>query len=180
MLKKILSVSLGLFALCIVVVLGMALTQPDELRVERHTSIAAPPEVVFGFINDLHRFTEWSPWQKRDPLMTTAFEGPASGVDASYSWKGNDSVGEGRLTITESQFETKVAMRLEFLKPFEVTNQVEFSVTPAADGTRVTWAMTGKNDFTSKVMAVFIDMEQMIGKDFEAGLADLKKLAESA
>lgn len=180
MFQKVVAALVGLLTLAVLVVLGLALNQPDELRVERQASIAAPPMVVYGLINNLQRFSEWSPWQKRDPDMTAAFEGPASGVGSSYSWRGNRNVGVGRLTITESQADARVGMRLEFQEPFVATNQVEFTLAPAAEGTQVRWAMTGENDLMSKVLAVFIDMDQMVGADFETGLASLKALAEGA
>jgi hypothetical protein len=180
MFQKVVAALVGLMTLAVLVVLGLALTQPDELRVERETSIAAPPVVVYGLINNLQRFTEWSPWQKRDPDMTTHFEGPASGVGASYSWRGNRNVGVGRLTITESEPDALVGMRLEFQEPFVATNQVQFTLAPDGAGTRVSWAMTGQNDLMSKVLSVFVDMEQMVGRDFESGLASLRALAEGA
>jgi uncharacterized protein YndB with AHSA1/START domain len=180
MFKKIALALLGLIAIGIVAVLGLAMTKPDELFVERQATIPAPPAVVYGYINDLHRFTEWSPWQKRDPEMTMSFDGPAVGMGSSYSWKGNRNVGSGRLTITDTVPDSEVTMLLEFSEPFVAINHVQFTLTPMPDGTRVSWAMTGTNDFMSKVLAVFIDMDQMVGRDFETGLASLGKLAEGA
>jgi hypothetical protein len=180
MFKKIALALLGLIAIGIAAVLGLAMTKPDDLFVERQASIAAPPAIVYGYINDLHRFTEWSPWQKRDPEMTMSFDGPAVGMGSSYSWKGNRNVGSGRLTITDTVPDSEVTMLLEFSEPFVATNHVQFTLTPMPDGTQVSWAMTGTNDFMSKVLAVFIDMDQMVGRDFETGLASLGKLAEGA
>jgi uncharacterized protein YndB with AHSA1/START domain len=180
MFKKLGLTLIGLIAIGIAVVLGLALTQPSELFVERQANIAAPPAVVFGYINDLHRFTEWSPWQKRDPDMKTSFDGPAAGDGASYSWQGNRNVGSGRLTITNSMPDSKIEMKLEFSEPFVATDHVRFRLTPTGEGTRVSWAMTGTHDFMSKLLAVFIDTDRMVGRDFETGLADLKQLAERA
>jgi hypothetical protein len=180
MLKKLGLTLIGAVALGGLVVLALALSKPDEIFVERQASIGAPPSVVYGYINDLHRFTEWSPWQKRDPEMKMAFEGPESGSGASYSWRGNSNVGSGKLTIIDTTPDTKVEMRLEFSEPFVATNHVRFRLTPTAEGTRVSWAMTGTNDFLSKLLAVFIDTDRMLGRDFEAGLAGLKQLAEGS
>lgn len=178
MLGKVGFAALGLLLLAIVGVLGVAATQPDELYVERQAEIQASPDVVYGYINDLHRFTAWSPWQRRDLEMKTSFAGPAAGRGASYSWQGNRNVGSGTLTITDSVPDAEVMMRLEFSEPFVATNHVQFTLTPTQAGTRVSWAMTGTNDFMSKVLAVFVDTEQMVGRDFESGLASLRELAE--
>jgi hypothetical protein len=178
MLRKIGLGLAGLIVLGIAVVVALAATKPDELFVERHAEIEAAPAVVYGYINDLHRFTEWSPWQRRDLEMKTSFAGPATGRGASYSWRGNQNVGAGTLTITDSVPDTEVAMRLEFSEPFVATNHVQFKLTPIETGTRVSWAMTGTNDFMSKVLSVFIDTEAMVGRDFETGLASLGELAE--
>jgi len=176
--RKIALTFVGLVALAVAVVLVLALLQPGEVHVERQTEIAATPAAVYGRINDLHRFTEWSPWAKLDPAMKTSFEGPSSGVGASYSWSGNRNVGKGRLTITDSLPDAQVGMRLEFIEPFAATNQVLFTLSPSAGGTRVSWAMSGRNDFMSKLGSVFIDVEDMLGGEFETGLASLKALAE--
>ena len=178
MLKKVGLALIGLVSLGLLVLFGLAASQPDEIFVERQTSIAAPPPVVFGHINDLHRFTEWSPWQKRDPAMQTSFEGPDAGAGAVYAWQGNREVGSGRITITDAIPSSKIEMRLDFTEPFVATDHVLFKLTPTPEGTRVSWAMTGTNDFTSKVVSVFIDMDKMLGRDFESGLAELKRLAE--
>jgi hypothetical protein len=178
MLRKIALALIALLVLGVAVILALALAEPDEIYVERSASIAAAPDVVYGYVNDLHRFTEWSPWQKRDLQMNTSFQGPASGVGASYSWRGNRNVGAGRLTITESIPVSEVKMRLEFSEPFVATNHVQFTFAPTAEGTRVNWAMTGSNDFSSKVLSVFVDTESMVGHDFETGLASLAELAE--
>lgn len=178
MVKKLGLTLIGLVSLGLLVVLGLAASQPDELFVERQANIAAPPAVVYGYINDLHHFTEWSPWQKRDPAMQTSFEGPGAGAGAIYAWQGNREVGTGRLTITDSVPDSKVEMRLEFSEPFAATDHVRFKLTPTPEGTRVSWAMTGTNDFMSKVLSVFVDMDKMVGRDFEKGLAELKRLAE--
>jgi len=176
--RKLALGGVALLALGVVAILGMALCESTDLFVEREIAIAAGPELVFPYVNDLRRFNRWSPWARLDPQMTSAFEGPDSGVGARYSWHGNRNVGSGRLTVTESLAGERVGMRLEFFEPFAATNDVQFKLSPQGSGTRVSWAMSGHKDFASRLGSVFFDMEDMIGKDFEKGLASLKALAE--
>jgi Polyketide cyclase / dehydrase and lipid transport len=176
MLKKILiAVAVVLAALVAVIA-----TRPDTFRVQRSIAIAAPADVVFPYLNDFHRWGEFSPWDKLDPAMKRTYEGAQVGVGASYHWVGNDEVGEGRMTITESKPNEKVAIKLEFIKPFAATNLTDFTLLPAAEGVSLSWAMSGENNFMSKAFSLFMNMDSMIGKDFEAGLASLKKAAEAA
>ncbi len=141
--------------------------------------MTAPPEVAFALVNDFHQWNGWSPWEKLDLTMKKNFEGTAAGQGAIYSWVGNDKVGEGRMTITDSEPGKKVGIKLEFLKPWTATNQTTFTFTAAGDKTKVLWAMDGQNNFAAKAMSVFMNMDTMIGKDFEAGLAGMKGLAEA-
>ena len=171
---------LVLLVVLIVGVLAYAAARPDSFRVERSTRIKAPPEKVFGFINDLRQWTQWSPYEKKDPAMKRSFQGPDSGAGAHYAWEGNKEIGHGSMEITQSTSPSLVAMDLDFLKPFEAHNKVEFTLRPTADGTDVTWAVFGPSPFISKLMGVFFNMDRMIGKDFEAGLADLKTAAEKS
>lgn len=159
-------------------VLVLAATKPDTFRVERAAEISAPPEKVFALINDFSRWSEWSPWEKKDPAMKKTLSGAPSGTGARYAWEGNDDVGQGRMEIAASVPPSKVAIKLDFTKPFEAHNNVEFSIVPSGDGTRITWAMQGPTPFFAKIIHVFIDMDRMVGQDFEAGLARLKALAE--
>lgn len=172
-------IGIGLLVLFIGLLAFIA-TRPDTFRLERSAEISAPPEVVYGLINDFHHWGEWSPWDKLDPNLKRTFEGPAEGPGAVYSWVGNDDVGEGRMTIEDSAPSERVAIKLEFIKPFAATNQTVFTLVPAAGGTRVTWSMEGKNNFMSKAFSVFVDMDSMVGKDFEKGLASLDTAAQSA
>ncbi|HEU4408624.1 MAG TPA: SRPBCC family protein [Polyangiaceae bacterium] len=175
MLKKIL---IGLGALLVAFVAFVS-TRPGTFRIERSARIDAPPGVVFAQVNDFHAWEAWSPWAKLDPNMKATYAGPASGVGASYAWAGNDEVGEGKMTLTESRAPQKVGIRLEFLKPFEATNTTEFTFTPSGATTDVVWSMQGTNNFVSKLMGVFVDMDAMIGADFEKGLASLKQVSEA-
>ena len=160
-------------------ILAYAATKPDVFRVQRATSIKAPPEKIFPFLNDLHKFGAWSPWEKKDPAMKRTFAGSESGKGAVYEWDGDKNVGQGRMEIMDTTPPSKVAIKLDFARPFEAHNIVEFTLTPkGGDSTDVTWAMQGPVPYVAKIMHVFVDMDSMVGKDFEAGLATLKSVAE--
>jgi len=155
-----------------------AATKPDTFRVQRSASIKAPPAKIFAILNDFQRWDAWSPWEKKDPAMKRTFSVVTSGKGAQYAWQGNSDVGQGRMEIAESTPPSKVAIKLDFVKPFETHNLVEFTLEPQGDATNVTWAMQGPSPYIAKVMQVFFSMDKMVGKDFEAGLANLKALAE--
>ena len=169
-------------ALVIVVIIAgiliFAATKPDTFAVQRLISIKAPPEKIFPLINDFKRWDAWSPWEKKDPAMKRSYGPTTSGKGAHYAWEGNNDVGQGSMDITESVPPSKVALKLDFVKPFEGHNVVEFTLVPRGGSTDVTWSMSGPAPFMSKVMQVFVNMDRMIGKDFEAGLASLKAAAE--
>ena len=170
-------IAIGLLAV-VAAILLFALTKPDRFEVQRSLRIAAAPDAIFPLLDDFHRWGEWSPWEKMDPAMTRTFSGAPMGVGAVYAWRGNKQVGEGRMEILESVAPSKVVLALDFLAPFEAHNTTEFTLTPAADSTTVTWRMSGPNTFLGKVMSVFVSMDKMVGPDFEAGLANLKAAAE--
>ena len=175
MLKTIAIIAVVLIA----AILGYAMTVPDNFRVQRTTSIKAPPEKIFPLINDLHRWGSWSPWEKMDPEMKRTYSGAAAGKGAAYAWQGNSKVGEGRMEIADTSPPSKVTIKLDFMKPFEAHNTAEFTLEPKGDSTNVTWAMYGPSEFITKVMGVFVSMDKMVGKDFETGLANLKAVAET-
>lgn len=170
-------ISLAVIVVLFVVVVAM---RPSEFRVARSARIAAPPEAAFAQVNDLHRWAAWSPWEKIDPALKRTFEGPAAGMGASYSWAGNNKVGQGRMTIIESHPGELVRIQLEFLKPFRATNTAEFTFKSEGSQTAVTWSMFGKNNFMGKALHVFMNMDKMIGGQFEKGLAQMKPVAEAA
>lgn len=174
---------LGKVAIGVAAVLGaLALfvaTRPAEFHIERQTAIDAPPERVFPLVNDLRAWTRWSPWERRDPQMARRYEGPAAGEGAVYAWQGNAEVGSGRMTIVESQPERRIEILLEFSEPFEATNEVAFGFRDAGAGTEVVWGMDGRNGFLARAIALVMDMDAMVGADFEAGLAALKEAAET-
>jgi K+-transporting ATPase KdpF subunit len=159
-------------------VLIFAVTKPDTFRVQRATSIKAPPEKIFALINDFHSWGSWSPWEKLDPAMKRTFSGTAKGKGAVYEWEGNSEVGAGRMEITDLSPPSKVIIKLDFIKPFEGHNTAEFTLRAQGDTTNVAWAMHGPSPYIAKVMGIFFNMDRMIGNDFEAGLANLKALTE--
>ena len=159
-------------------VLVLAATRPDTFRVQRSATIKAAPERIFALINDFQRWGAWSPWEHKDPAMKRTFGTATSGRGALYAWEGNKEVGQGRMEIAESVAPSRVAIKLDFLKPFEAHNMVEFVLEPRGETTNVTWSMTGKTPYFAKIVHLFIDMDRMVGKDFEAGLANLKAAAE--
>ena len=165
-------------AVLIAALLVFAATRPDTFRVQRAASIKAPPEKVFALLNDFQRWEAWSPWEKKDPAMKRTFSAVTSGKGAQYAWEGNKDVGQGRMEIAESVPPSKVAIKLDFVKPFEAHNTVEFTLEPKGEATNVTWAMQGDTPYLAKIVHVFLDMDKMVGKDFDAGLANLKTLAE--
>lgn len=174
MLKKIAIVIVVL----IVGVCIFAAMKPDSFRVERTTSIKAPPEKVFALINDLKSWGAWSPYEKKDPTMKRTFGATTSGKGATYAWEGNKEVGKGRMEIMDVSPPSKVTIKLDFIAPFEAHNTAELTLDAKGDTTNVTWALFGPSPYLSKLMTLFFDMDSMVGKDFEAGLASLKAAAE--
>ncbi len=160
-------------------VLVFAATKPDTFAVQRATRIKAPPEKIFPLINDFHRWGSWSPWEKMDPDMKRTYSGAATGKRAAYAWQGNSKVGEGRMEIVDASAASMIQIKLDFVKPLEGHNTAEFVLEPKGDSTNVTWTMVGPSPYLAKVMGVFVNMDKMIGKDFEEGLAKLKSAAEA-
>jgi hypothetical protein len=154
--------------------------QPSSYRVARSLVIAAPPDAVFPHVNELKKWEAWNPWGKIDPAMKETYEGPPSGVGAVYAWVGNNKVGEGRMTITASRPNELVQLKLEFFKPMSGVSIAEFTFKPEGGQTITTWDMNGEKNFMAKAFHLFINMDKMIGGQFEKGLADLKTVAETA
>lgn len=174
MLKTISLIAAALVATVLIV----ASTRPGAFRVERAITIDAPPDRIYGLLTDFRQWSAWSPYEKRDPAMRRRFEGAASGPGAVYAWAGNKEVGEGRMEIVKAAPPTELTIQLDFIEPFAARNTAQFTLTPAQGGTRVTWAMWGPSPYLSKLIGLFVDMDTMIGRDFEAGLANLKTLAQ--
>jgi hypothetical protein len=153
-----------------------AATRPDAFRIQRSATIQAPPEAILPHINDFRRWEAWSPYEKLDPAMTKSYSGAASGPGAVYTWEGRKA-GAGRMEIRETS-PRRVVIQLDFSKPFEAHNTAEFTLEPEGAATRVTWAMHGRSPFMSRVMGIVINLDNLVGKDFVAGLASLKTVAE--
>lgn len=172
MLKKILIV----LAVLVVVFVIIVATRPDDFRVSRSATIPAPAAAVFEQVNDLHKFQDWSPWAKIDPQCKVTYDGQPAGVGASFAWAGNKQVGEGRMTVVESRPDELVRYKMEFLKPYKITNSAEFNLKSAGNQTEVTWSISGKRNFMFKAVGLFMDCDKMIGPDFEKGLVNLKSI----
>ncbi|MBS0203832.1 MAG: SRPBCC family protein [Planctomycetes bacterium] len=170
-------VTLAILVALFVVVVSI---RPNTFQVIRSATMTTPPDKPFALVNDFHNWEKWSPWAKLDPTMKQTYEGPASGVGASYGWNGNNNVGEGKQTILESQPAQRIKIQLEFFRPFRGTNEVEFTFQPQGTQTVVTWTMQGTYNFITKAMGLFLSMDQMIGGNFEQGLAAMKAEVEAA
>jgi Polyketide cyclase / dehydrase and lipid transport len=173
-----LNIILFLIPIAIIVVLALAARQPDDFRITRTGNISAPASAIFPHVNTLQNWNAWSPWAKLDPKAKNSFEGPTEGVGAKMSWAGNNKVGVGSMTITESRPSDFIQFKLEFLKPMKATNIAEFTFKPDGDQTIVTWSMSGTNNFMAKVMGLIMNCDKICGGMFEQGLASLKAVAE--
>jgi len=162
----------------IVVVLAFAATKPNTLRVQRSVIIQAPPEKIFALINDLHHWPRWEPQDKEDPSMKRTYGGPESGVGAVSTWQGSGSAGKGEMLITESVPSSKIVVKVDFVKPFASHNINQFVLEPVGTSTKIIWSWNGQNLYFMKLMGIFVNMDKMMGKHFEDGLASLKSLAE--
>jgi len=174
-----LNIILLIIVVLIAAILIYAATRPDTFRVERSANIKASPEKIFPYINDFHHWQAWSPWEKIDPAAKTTHSGAANGIGAIYEWNGNKEVGQGRMEIIESVPSSKVVMKIDFIKPFEGHNTIEFTLTPNGETTNVTQAMYGTSPFISKCMSLFFSLDKMVGTKYEEGLATLKAIAEN-
>ena len=175
---KKLKVVLSLLLIAIVVLLGVATTRPDSFHVERSSDIKASPQKIFESISDFHKWRSWSPWEDIDPAMKRSYSGPASGTGTAYMWEGNLKVGTGRMEIVDSAAPSQVVIRFDYLKPISMSSTVAFVLADTAGVTHVTWSLDGSNSFLMKVVSIFMDMDKIMGKDFEAGLAKLKAISE--
>jgi uncharacterized protein YndB with AHSA1/START domain len=179
---EIIAVIAGVLAIAIAIVLILAATKPNTFSVQRTTTVKAPPEKIFPLINDFHQWGTWSPYETKDPAMKRSFSGAASGKGAVYGWEGNKNVGSGRMEILDTSLPSKIVIKLDFFTPLEGHNTAEFTMLPQGDATNVTtnitWLMHGPAPFMSKLMQVLINLDNMIGRDFEVGLANLKRLTE--
>jgi hypothetical protein len=176
---KIIGIVAAVLVLGIVVVLLLAARKPDTFQVKRSATINAPPERIYPLIADFHRWREWSPYETKDPNMKRTYGAVASGKGATYGWDGDKTIGSGSMEITAADAPGKVALKLDFTRPFEAHNTVDFTLAPQGDASVVTWDMRGPAPFFAKIIHVFFNMDKMVGGDFEAGLAKLKAVAEA-
>ena len=174
----LLTIAIAVLA-AVAALLAFAATRPGTFTVQRSATIAAPAGRIYPHLDDFHRWGAWSPWEKLDPELKRTFSGAGSGTGAVYAWQGNKKVGEGRMEILESDAPSRLRIQLDFLKPFEAHNHTVFTLAPDGGGTRVTWAMNGNKAFPMKLMGIFMNMDRMIGADFERGLANLEAVAET-
>ena len=179
MFKKILIalavLCVGLIGLCVAVML-----QPSTFSVQRSATIAAPPAMVFAQVNDLRAWDAWSPWKKLDPNARSTISTPSTGKGATFAWAGNDQIGEGSMTILESRKSEQVDLEQTFIRPLAGKARIAFTFVPQGSGTKVIWKMDGTNDFVGKAMCLFIDMDAVLGKDFDQGLANMKAVVETS
>lgn len=175
MIKKIL---IGV-AIVVAAFAAVVYVQPDELNIARSATIAAPPPAVFDQVNDLRKWDNWSPWAKLDPAAKVSFEGSQAGAGAVFKWSGNDKIGEGQMTVTDSRPADFVKLKVEFIKPYEGSNVSEFSFKPDGNRTAVTWSMSGRNDnFFVKAICFVMNTQKMLGGEMEKGLAQMKSVVE--
>ncbi|MEH2504233.1 uncharacterized protein YndB with AHSA1/START domain [Bradyrhizobium sp. AZCC 1578] len=175
---EVITVIAAILAIAVAIVLILAATKPNTLRVQRAISIKAPAERIFPLISDFQQWRSWSPYEQKDPAMKRTYSGAERGKGAVYAWDGDKNVGSGRMEILEAAAPQKIVIKLDFFKPFEGHNTAEFTMLPQGDGTHVTWLMHGPANFMSRLIQVFMNLDRMIGRDFEAGLANLKTLTE--
>jgi Polyketide cyclase / dehydrase and lipid transport. len=169
---------LAALAAMVLLVLLLAARKPPIFRIERRILVAAPPSAVYAVVGDFSRSREWSPWEQLDPQMTRRLTGTPDAVGAVYEWDGDKSVGAGRQEIVEKQEDRLVRVRIDFHRPMNATNTVDYTLRPVSGGTEVSWAMYGPNPLMSRVMGLFVNIDRMVGRDFERGLASLKRLVE--
>ena len=175
---EIIAIIAVVLAIVIAIVLILAATKPNTFSVRRATTVKAPPERIFPLINDFRQWGSWSPYENKDPAMKRSYSGAADGKGAVYGWEGNKNVGSGRMEILDTSEPSKIVIKLDFFTPFEGHNTAEFTMLPQGDVTNVTWLMHGPVPFMGKIMHVLMNIDRMVGKDFEIGLANLKRLTE--
>ena len=175
----LLYIGLALAAIVVVLVAVVAM-QPSEFRIVRSAAVSAPAAAVFAQVNDFHNWHAWDPWGKLDPASKNTFAGAAAGEGAIFTWAGNNKVGEGTMTLMESRPSERIRIKLEFRRPFKATNTAEFTFRPEGNQTVVEWSMSGRKDFMAKAFGLVMNMDKMVGGEFEKGLAQMKFLVETA
>lgn len=168
-------------AIILIAFLVYVSTRPNTFTIKRHIAIKAKPDAIYPLLTDFHAdgWGKWSPWEELDPEMKRTFSGPHDGEGAIYEWEGNKKVGAGRMEIQHADAPMAVDIRLDFLRPMKATNATEFRVIDEGNESMVTWTMKGSLSFVAKIFHLFMDMDKMVGADFERGLTKLKALAEA-
>jgi hypothetical protein len=177
--KRVVLSLLAIFAAVVGVLCLVIISRPDDFKYQRSATFKATPAAVFEQVNDFHKWNDWSPWAKMDPNAKGTYEGPTAGKDAKFSWDGNSDVGAGSMTIVESKPDDVVLIKLSFIRPMPGDCDVEMKIQPKGDETSLTWTMTGKNGFMGKAFGLFVDCEEMCGKEFDKGLATMKGIVEN-
>ena len=171
-------IALGVVVALVLVFVAVVAMQPATYHIERTAELKAEPALIFAFVNNLERRRQWSPWESRDPDMTVSYNGGQEGVGAEYEWQGNDQVGHGKMKIVESEPPNRVAMSLMFIEPWQSEARTSIEIQPKGEVSEVTWSMDGDNDFMGKMMGMMMDLDALVGTDYEQGLGNLKKLVE--
>jgi uncharacterized protein YndB with AHSA1/START domain len=159
-------------------VLVIATTKPSTFHIEKSVVIQAPPQKVYALIGDFHNWPQWAAQDREDATMQRTYSGAASGLGAVSDWTSKGSAGSGRMTITTATVPSKVDVVVYWKRPFKVRNTHEFTLAPTGDETQVTWTAQGTNLYMMKVMEVFVGVNGLMGRHFEAALENLKKAAE--
>ena len=175
---KITLIVLAVIAVGVASILAFAATKPDVFTVQRSATIKAPPDRIFPLLNDFKQWGLWSPYEKIDPAMKRSYGPLTAGKGATYGWDGNKNIGSGSMEILEAPAPQKVSIKLDFTRPFEAHNIAEFTLLPAGDTTNVTWSMRGPVPFFAKIIHVFMNMDRMVGGQFDEGLGNLKAATE--
>ena len=179
MIKKLIFGALGLIVAIVVVFCVVVAMQPAHFTITRSAIFNAPTAALFAQVNDFSKWPAWSPWEKLDPNMKKTVSNPSAGKGASYAWVGNSEAGEGKMTIADSRPNEAIKVDLEFIKPFAMKSITDFTFKPEGDRTTMTWTMTGENNFMTKAFGLMMNMDKLVGTDFENGMANLKPIVET-
>ncbi|MGE6221402.1 SRPBCC family protein [Nubsella zeaxanthinifaciens] len=175
---KFLKIFLAVIVVLVAIILIGGTLLPKTYSVSRSVTIAAPDTVVYQHIANFNNFLKWNAWSKMDTTSKYDLKGSPEQVGHQYHWKGEKS-GEGEMSITAVTPYQQIKMDLKFIKPFESLANVTFDLSKQADGTKVTWTMSGDNNIIGRWMCLVMGgMDKMIGKDFESGLQSLKEMSE--
>jgi hypothetical protein len=170
---------LSILGAIVAIFIILMLVAPKNYHVNRSIVIDRALPDVFQYIKHVKNQDDWSPWKKKDPDMKQTFSGVDGTVGFVSHWEGNKDVGTGEQEITKIEENKRLDTELRFFKPWKSQSDAYIEVEEADGGTNVTWGFSGVNKVPLNVMMMFMNMDKMIGKDFEEGLADLKRIMES-